>query len=71
MSKSRTLFFALFCIFPSVQGQCVPLSGKRPNILENLAQTVAGEPIELYNSPIRKTLVIIVEYSFQAAKHAK
>jgi hypothetical protein len=49
MSKNRMLFFALFCIFPLVSVPDVSLSGKRSNILENLLQTVAGEPIGGYN----------------------
>jgi hypothetical protein len=54
MSKSRTLFFALFCIFLQVLGQRVSLSGKKPNILEKLLQIVAGEPIGGYNPSISK-----------------
>ena len=56
MSKSRTLFLTLFCFFPQVLGQSVSLSGKRPNILEKLLQTVAGEPIGGYNPSISKII---------------
>jgi hypothetical protein len=49
MSKSRTLFFALFCIFLKASGQRVSLSGKMANIIEKLLQNVAGIPIGQYN----------------------
>jgi hypothetical protein len=54
MSKSRTLFFALFYNFLPVSGQRVSLSGKKPNIIEKLLQTVAGIPIGQYNPSISK-----------------
>ncbi len=66
--RTEKFFFIIFYISAFLDSRNQEESiEKRPNILENLAQTVAGTPIELYNSPIRKTLMRIGEYSFQAA----
>jgi hypothetical protein len=56
MSKNRGFFSIIFYFAASLDSQDQEdLAMKRPNILEILLQTIAGEPTRGYNSPLSET----------------